>query len=150
MRILIAATALLLAAAPGVAQSQISASKEAAIRELLQASATRENFILGMELGMEMGGAELTPELRRVLREFMDDHFRYEDLEPEFIRIYGELFTEEDVRAMTAFYRTPAGQRMVQATPRLTAEVQKVTAARMQELMPDLMERVMQTMQDDQ
>ena len=89
MKKLLMTLALLLACAvPAAAQPEPSAGEAAAVRDLLEASRTRENFIKAMELGMEQGGmGELTPRVRQVLREFMEEHFRYEDLEPEFIRV---------------------------------------------------------------
>jgi hypothetical protein len=146
-----AAALLLCAAVPAAAQEEPTAGELAAVRELLEVSRTRENFIRGMELGMEAGGMmELTDELRQVIRGFMDEFFAYEELEPEFIRIYTDQFTEEEVRAITAFYRTPAGMRMVERTPEITAAIQVITMQRMQEHMPVLMERVMEAMEDEE
>jgi uncharacterized protein len=152
MRKLILAAALVFCAAvPAAAQDEPTPGETEAIRELLEVSRTRENFIRGMELGMEMGGMmELTDELRQVVREVMDEHFRYEDMEGEFIRLYAELFTEEEIRALTAFYRTPAGARMVELTPELTAGIQKFTMERMTAAMPMLMERIMEAMEDEE
>jgi hypothetical protein len=150
-KLILAAALLLCAAVPAAAQEEPSASEIAAVRELLEVSRTRENFIRAMELGMEQGGMmELTEELRQVVRGFMDEFFAYDELEPEFIRIYTEQFTEEEMRAMTAFYRTPVGMRMIERTPELTVALQAMTMERMQEHMPELMERVMKAMEDDE
>src|SRR5688572_22684088 len=92
-------TLSLAAAAPAAAQPEPSAGEMAAVRELLEVSRTRDNFIRAMELGMaESGQMEMTPRMKQVLREFMDEHFRYEDMEPDFIRMYTELFTEAEIR----------------------------------------------------
>src|SRR4028118_1499476 len=106
--------ALALLAAPAAAQPEPSASEAAAIRELLEVSRSRETFIRSMELGMEEGGlGQLTPEVRKVVREFMDEHFRYEEMEPDLIGIYARLYTEEEIRGMTAISRRAPGRRMV-------------------------------------
>ena len=151
MKTLILAASLLLGAAlPAAAQEEPSASEMAAIRELLEVSRTRENFIRGMELGMEAGGAmELDDNVRKVLREFMDEHFAYSDIEPQFIKAYADQFTEDEIRAFTAFYRTPAGMRMVERTPELAIAIQQATMGRMMELMPELMRRVMEAVQEE-
>jgi hypothetical protein len=153
MKTLILAAALLLCAAvPAAAQEEPSAGELAAVREFLEVSRARENFIRAMELGMEQQGGmmELTDELRQVIRGFMDEFFTYEELEPEFIRVYTEQFTEQEVRAITAFYRTPAGMRLVERTPELTVAIQAVTMQRMQANMPVLMQRIMEAMEDDE
>ncbi len=147
--LILAAVLLLCAAVPAAAQEEPSPGELAAIREMLEVSRTRENFIRGMELGMEAGGMmEMDDRMRKVVRDFMDEHFSYEELEPDFIRAYAEQFTEEEIRAMTAFYRTPAGARFAERTPELTVAVQQATMGRMMELMPQLMERLMEAAEE--
>lgn len=152
MKTLMLAAALLLGAAlPAAAQDEPSAGEMAAIRELLEVSRTRENFIRGMELGMEAGGLmELDDNIRKVVRDFMDEHFAYAEIEPQFIQAYADQFTEEEIRAFTAFYRTPAGMRMVERTPELAVAIQQATMGRMMELMPELMQRVMEAAEEQE
>lgn len=143
--------ALMLAAAPAAAQPEPTPGEVAAVRELLEVSRTRENFIRAMELGMEQGGmGEMTPAMRQALRDFMAEHFRYEELEPDMIRIYTDLYTEEDIRGMTAFYRTPLGERMVATLPELSAATQGVVQRRLQASMPLLIERIMEVMEEEE
>jgi uncharacterized protein len=147
----IALALALAAAAPAAAQPEPSASEMEAVRELLEVSRTRETFIRSMELGMEQGsGGQLPPEVKQVLREFLDEHFRYEDLEPEFIRLYADLYTEEELRGMTAFYRTPIGQRVIATSPDLAVGSQRIAQERLQAVMPQLMELLMQAMDEDE
>jgi hypothetical protein len=151
MKRLLMILALMLAAAPAAAQPEPTPGEVAAVRELLEASRTRENFIRAMELGMEQGGmGELTPAMRQALREFMNEHFRYEDLEPDMIRIYTDLYTEEDIRGMTAFYRTPLGERMVATLPELSAATQGVVQQRLQAVMPLLIQRITEVMEEEE
>lgn len=140
----------LLAAAPAAAQEP-TPGETAAARELLEVSRTRENFIRALELGMEQGGmGELTPPVQKALREFMDEHFRFEDMEPEFIRMYADLYTEEEIREMTAFYRTPVGQRVVETMPELMAASQRIAQERLQSVMPLLIQRIMEVMEEEE
>lgn len=148
----IALALVLAAAAPAAAQpgqGEPSASEVRAARELLEVSRTRENFIEAMELGMEQGGMmELTPAVREALRKFMNEHLAYDDLEPDFIRLYTDVFTEEELRGLAAFYRTPLGRRVVETLPRMSAESQRIVNERLQPLMPQLIEVIMGAMQD--
>lgn len=152
MKKLLMTVALLLAcAAPAAAQPEPSPGEVAAARDLLEASRTRENFIKAMELGMEQGGmGELTPQIRQVLRDFMDEHFRYEDLEPQFIQVYADAFTEQELRDLAAFYRTPLGQRVVETLPEITAASQRIAMERMQAVMPQLMQAIMEAMEEEE
>lgn len=152
MRTLLVAAALsLCAAAPAVAQEEPSPGEVAAIREMLEVSRTRENFIRAMELGIAEGGGmvEVDERMKQALREFMEEHFSYEELEPDFIRAYAEQFTEDEIRAFTAFYRTPAGARFVERTPELGIAIQRITMGRLTEALPQLMERMMEAAEDE-
>jgi uncharacterized protein len=140
--------ALVLAAAPAAAQPEPAASELAAARELLEVSRSRENFIRGMEIGMEAGGmGQLTPEVRTAVREVLDEHFPWEALAPGMARLYADLYTEEEIRAMIAFYRTPLGQRMIETLPELTAGSQRVAQERLQAVMPELVRRIQEVME---
>lgn len=148
MKIRLMILALVLAAAPAAAQPEPAESELAAARELLEVSRSRENFIRGMEIGMEAGmGGQLSPELRRAVREVLDEHFPYEDLAPGMARLYADLYTEEEIRAMIAFYRTPLGQRMIETLPDLTAGSQRVAQERLQVVMPELVRRIQEVIE---
>ncbi|HEX6372812.1 MAG TPA: DUF2059 domain-containing protein [Longimicrobium sp.] len=147
MKRLLMMLALVLAAAPAAAQPEPAESEMAAARELLEVSRSRENFIRGMEIGMEVGMGQLTPELRTAVRQVLDEHFPYEDLEPGMARLYADIYTEAEIRAMTAFYRTPLGQRMIETLPELTAGSQRVAQERLQVVMPELVRRIQEVIQ---
>lgn len=134
---------------PAAAQEAPPPGEVEAARELLRVSGTREGFIRGMELGMEQGGVQLTPKLRGVVRDFMAEHFKYEDLEPDFIQVYTDLMTEAEIRELTAFYRTPIGQRLVELMPEMAAATHRITTARLQSVMPLLIQRVTEAMQEE-
>ena len=40
-----------------------------------------------------------------------------------YISIYFKYYTEDDIRALIAFYKTPLGQKMVTSMPQLTADI---------------------------
>lgn len=148
MKIPLMILALVLAATPAAAQPEPTAGELAAANELLEVSRSRENFIRGMEIGMQMGGmGELTPELRAAVREVLDEHFPYEDLAPGMARMYADLYTEEEIRGMIAFYRTPLGQRMIETLPELTAQSQRIAQERLQSAMPVLIQRITEVLE---
>lgn len=149
-KLLWAACLLLCAAVPAAAQEEPSPGEMAAVRELLEVMRMRENMQRTMEL--MLGGAlgeDMPPGFTEAMREFFAEHFRYDDMHEGFVRVYTELFTEEELRAFTAFYRTPAGQRFVELTPEIARRTQEVTAQIMEEAMPDLMRIMMEAMEEE-
>jgi hypothetical protein len=47
------------------------------------------------------------------------EELAWEKLEPLYIRLYEETFTEEEVAGMLSFYKTPAGQAVIYKMPAL-------------------------------
>lgn len=143
--------ALALAAVSAVpALAQPSASEVAAAREFLEASRSRENFEEGFELGLREGAqGQLTEAQLNVVREVMREHFSWAELEQEYIDMYTDLLTEEEIRALTAFYRTPAGEKLADVTPEVAIRTQRIINERMQVIMPVLMSRMMEAMGEE-
>jgi len=60
------------------------------------------------------------PGLQEVLRDFLARYVTWDAMKEEYAGIYAAAFTEEELREMAAFYRTPTGQKLARATPQLT------------------------------
>ena len=60
------------------------------------------------------------PGLAEVLRDFLARYVTWDAMKEEYAEIYAGAFTEEELREMAAFYRTPTGQKLARATPQLT------------------------------
>ena len=74
----------------------------------------------------------------------------WETLEPMYLRIYAESFTEDEVSGMISFYRTPIGQAAIHKMPLLMQksmiEVQKSmagTAPQMQKAQEEFLAEIM-------
>lgn len=75
---------------------------------------------------------------------FMQGELAWEKLEPLYLRLYKESFTEQEVTGMLSFYKTPAGQAVINKMPllmqRTMVEVQKMlsgAAPQMQKIQDD-------------
>ena len=93
----------------------------------------------------------LTPEQRKRFDagmaqayELMRGEMDWNTLKPEFEQAYRDTFTQEEVDGLLTFYRSPAGKAMIEKMPMLVGKMMQMSQARMQNLMP----RVMQIMQD--
>lgn len=76
----------------------------------------------------------------------MQGELAWEKVEPMYVRLYMESFSEEEVAGMVAFYKTPAGQAVINKMPLLMqktmVEVQTMvssTAPKMQKIQEDFM-----------
>lgn len=63
------------------------------------------------------------------------------DMQDAIIRVYQEHLSADDAAAAIAFYQTPAGQRMLAATPLIMQELQSAGAQIGMKVMQTVMER---------
>jgi hypothetical protein len=83
-----------------------------------------------------------------VLQDFYREQMSWSALEPEYTRVYLELFTEPEVRELVAFYQSPLGQKMLAKMPLLMAKSSELATRRIQAAMPQLMQRLQAAMQN--
>jgi uncharacterized protein len=81
---------------------------------------------------------------RADLHVLIRDNLSWEKMEPDYIEIYKKTFTQKEVNAMIAFYKTPLGQSVVTKLPTAMENSQKET---MQTMRP-MMERIQQMQQE--
>ena len=95
---------------------------------------------------------ELTPAQQKeftVLNEKILDSLKkelnWEKLEPLYYEIYSKSFTDEEIKGMIDFYKTPAGQAVLRKMPVVLRE----TMTAMQERLGPTMARVQETIKEE-
>jgi hypothetical protein len=86
----------------------------------------REKFKQEMNREMQMA-TQIYP-----ITEIMDD----------FAPIYAKYMTKADVQAVTAFYRSPAGRRMLDNSPKIAQEGMAIIGSKMQTRMMQQMDQI--------
>lgn len=81
-------------------------------------------------------------ELMDMVAEFTEEFVRWEDLRPEYIRIYRDAYTEAELIELIAFYKTPVGRKTVEITPELVKQSTDVRQKLMQQHLPELQRRI--------
>jgi hypothetical protein len=141
---------VLMAAVPGFAQSP--PASEESIRELL-ALTNAKSVLEGawdqmdglMEKSMKdsLGDKKMTPkqeevaaELRAKTVELIRTELSWDKLEPIYIKLYRDTYTQAELDGITDFYRSDAGKAMIAKMPQLTQALMQTLMTTMQELMP--------------
>lgn len=103
----------------------------------------------GAQFIQQLTGVQLPPSYQADLEAFqadvfalMDSEMGWERMKAEYIRLYTEAYTEEELDAIVAFYRTPAGQSMVAKTPSLMEKSSALSQAKMALIAPKVQERM--------
>ncbi len=79
-------------------------------------------------------------ELMNILKE----ELAWEKLEPLYIRVYQQSFSQDEVNGLVAFYKTPTGQALINKMP----VVMQNTFNELQQRMTPMMQRIQRMQQD--
>lgn len=120
----VAALAALLALAAAPARAQPSQAQRAAATELLMAMHVPEllDASVNTTLDAQMRAAPELEGVQDVLREFVRRYVSWEALREQYVEMYANTFSEDELRQMTDFYRSDVGQKLARSSPRLMAE----------------------------
>lgn len=88
-------------------------------------------------------------EIEDVFVEFLDEFMSWDDLRPEYVRLYGSVYTEDEIHELIAFYRTPVGQKSVDLMPRLMREGAEIGQRMIQPHLPELQRRIQARIRGD-
>jgi hypothetical protein len=129
-------------------------ASEATIRKLLEVSEAKSlvdksydqmDGILDQALAQALGGKSMNAEQEKLAAEMrgkvvalMREQLGWEKLEPTYVKLYAETFSESDVEGMLDFYKTPAGKSLLQKMPLLMENLMRMLVVEMQSLMPKL------------
>lgn len=143
---------MLAAASPAVAQQYKPAtSHEQAAVELIELLEVGETTLAGTNMMIE-SMIDQNPELaqfRDIFEDFFAQHFRWETLLPEYVRIYREAFTEAELRELIAFYKSPVGRKTVELMPRLMQEGAEIGQKQIEPHLPELERRIRERLMGD-
>lgn len=59
-------------------------------------------------------------------------------LQPQYVDLYAKTYTEQELDAIIAFYKSPAGQSMLEKSPELSSQTVQLVQSRMAALQPQL------------
>jgi hypothetical protein len=98
---------------------------------------------------------DMTPEevaqLDAMMKEGTEESLRaypVSEMMADMVPAYQKVFTKEDVKAIAAFYSSPAGQKYLNKLPQLSQESMKVLMPKMQQRMSEQMARTRQKLED--
>ncbi len=134
---------------PALAQDTSATHKEA-VKQLMTVTHLREVTEKSTDAIMK-SQLEQMPQLKPyegIMQTFMKEQMDWNALEPEFTRIYAEVFTEKELREISAFYQTPIGQLMLSKMPVLLTKTNEFTQRRLQAGLPVLQQRLQAAMME--
>jgi hypothetical protein len=144
----------LLLAGMNFAAADETMATEASVRLLMQTTQSRklvdsmmEKMDSYMQTSMKqaLNGTEPTAQqqavmdgMRKKMVVLFQEEMKWEMLEPKFIELYRQSFTEQEVEGMLEFYRTPAGQAVINKMPVVMDHSMTMMQGIMRSLMPKI------------
>jgi hypothetical protein len=123
----------------------------AQVRKLLDSVMTKMDTLLQQTIKQTTQGRKISPKIQKDIdtqqaevTAMLKDMLDWKKLEPLYVRVYQKSFTQEEVDGMIAFYKTPAGQAVINKMP----VVMQNTMNEMQQMMTPVIQK-MQKMQQD-
>ena len=149
--------AALVLAGPLAAQTPSDARVEAALalmeamdmeevmKETMEESMAQQAEMMSMLNGGALPDSLLTASME-IGRKWAIRALEWSTLRHDLARLYAETYTVDQLRQLEDFYRSPVGRLLLDTTPELTAGTQEIMSRRMQAIMPEMMQEMMEVM----
>lgn len=127
-------------------------ASEASINELLTASRAESlmesmyghiEALVRQGLEQKLNGQTLNDEQKRVVAQapgriaaMMRQEFSWKSMQPMYVSIYREAFTDEEIQGLTRFYQTPDGQALLNKMPLVMKRSMELMQVQMQVVLP--------------
>jgi uncharacterized protein len=85
-------------------------------------------------------------EMQNKMMELVKSRMSWAKMRVEYSRIYGEIYSDEEINGMLAFYESPAGRGYLQKMPLMVQKTMAISQTQMGDLMPDIQRIVRESM----
>jgi hypothetical protein len=135
--------------AQAAAASAPSPARRAAALEMVDAAnmgGLMDQSINTMLQAQIQQNPQLAP-LEDVMRAFFAKYMSWQVLREQYADLYATSFTEQELKQLTAFYRSPVGQKLGRVSPDLMTRASALGQQAVQAHLPELQQAIMERMQ---
>jgi uncharacterized protein len=76
------------------------------------------------------------------LMAMMEKEWTWEKVKGEYVGLYAEMFTEDELKGVISFYKTPAGMAFINKQPELVKRSMELSRKMMNEIVPKIQELI--------
>jgi hypothetical protein len=112
--------------------------------------ALHENFLATIDNAMaQMKGGDpvLFKAIKDATQQFYTEHYKWAELRPIFGQIYAADFTDDELKAVIAFYESPVGKKVAEKFSGSSRIASQQVAEKMKSKTPQLQSTLMQLVQ---
>ena len=81
---------------------------------------------------------EMFKEFSGKLWELIRKEMSWENMKDDYIKVYSEVFTEDELKELIIFYKSPIGLKFIEKTPLLMQKTMEISQVRTKRLMPEI------------
>ena len=122
--------------------------EEAAAVELLAATQFEARYSEAIDVAVDTA-IQMQPELeahKETLRKFYEKHMSAAALRPDVIKLYTDVFTAEELKELTLFYKTEIGQKTLDKVPEIMQRCMMLSQTRVMENIGELETMITESM----
>ena len=118
----------------------VDKEKLSAAVELLKAMRLDQTFekMIVNNVNLQIQRKPMLAPYKEVMLKFFRKYMSWDSLKDEMAAIYAAKFTTDELKAITAFYKTPAGQKLALMAPELSKRGAELGAQKVQSHIPEL------------
>lgn len=131
--------------------SNVSFAKEPtpkSIKKLFEVMQMEKQFKESRKMmtGIQFQSFKGNPEMSKVMSNFQDKYFNWKVIEGDFMKIYSEAFTDNEIKQLIDFHQTPIGKKLIAKQPLIQQEIMKLTMEMTKKHTPELQKTIMDLM----
>ena len=84
----------------------------------------------------------------QTIQKLKDKYLSWDIVKADFIKVYSEAFTEEEIKGLINFYKTPLGQKLVEKQPEIAQKISKLIMERSRKYMPLFKQEMMKSIKN--
>ena len=77
-------------------------------------------------------------ELQGKIMDLMKARMSWDQLRPQYVKVYDETYSDEEIDGILAFYQSPAGRAMLEKMPVLMSKLMAIAQSQMRDIMPEI------------
>ena len=128
-------------ASPAPPEGSAATHRQAAL-ELMEAMKIERNLnqTVDLVINAQVQAAPQLAPFEDLMRGFLGKYLSYESVRDDYAQLYEERFTEPELRQLTAFYRSDAGQKLIATLPDIMKKGMELGQAKLADHIDELKE----------
>lgn len=93
--------------------------------------------------------SEKALKLQAAIIDLMKKEFSWDSIKDDVVKVYAESFSEDELKALTDFYKSPVGQKLIQKQPEVQQKMMMIVQKKVMEVMPKVQAMTQQMLKED-